>query len=290
MSKTKGETEFTKWMGPLLDVLRELGGSAKPKEASDRIAQIMKVSDDKLEETINSGAQRFHNQVQWARQYLVWEGLLDSSKRGIWSLTAKGYSTKLNEKQSREIFLKWVGIFQKARKNKTETEIIKEQEEYQPEEVEVAKETDLLEILQKVTPKGFENICGRLLRELDFQDVQITGKPHDDGIDGYGTLQINPFVTMKVLFQCKRYKGTVSRSQIGDFRNAMLGRAEKGIIITTGTFSQDAIKEANREGAPKVELVDGNKLIDMFKLAELGMKQKIVYEIDLNFFEQYMPN
>ena len=288
MEKIKRQAEFTKWMAPLLDVLRELGGSAKPKEASDRIAQKLNISDAKLEETISSGAQRFHNQVQWARQYLVWEGLLDSSKRGIWSLTAKGYSAKLNEKQSRDIFLKWVEIFQKARKNKTENEIIKEQEEYQPEEVEVAKETDLLEILQKVTPKGFEIICGRLLRELDFQDVQITGKPHDEGIDGYGTLQINPFVSMKVLFQCKRYKGTVSRSQIGDFRNAMLGRAEKGIIITTGTFSQDAIKEANREGAPKVELVDGNKLIEMFKLAELGMKQKIIYEVDLNFFEQYL--
>ena len=93
---------------------------------------------------------------------------------------------------------------------------------------------------------------------------------------------------MKVLFQFKRYKGTVSRAQVGDFRNAMLGRAEKGIIITTGIFSQDAIKEAGREGAPKIELVDGEKLVDMFKKAELGLKQKVIYEVDMNFFNKFM--
>lgn len=99
---------------------------------------------------------------------------------------------------------------------------------------------------------------------------------------------MNPFVSFKVLFQCKRYKGTVSRSQVGDFRNAMIGRAEKGIIMTTGTFSSDAIKEANRDGAPQVELVDGEKLVEMFKRVQLGVKPKTVYEVDLTFFEPYM--
>lgn len=99
---------------------------------------------------------------------------------------------------------------------------------------------------------------------------------------------MNPFVSFKVLFQCKRYAGTVSRAQVGDFRNAVLGRAEKGIIITTGTFSPDAIKEANRERAPKVELVDGEKLVRMFEKVELGVKPKTVYEVDLSFFEPYL--
>ena len=286
--KEKGQVEFIKWMGLILDALRELGGSGKPKEVTNSIANKLKISDGQLEEVTKTGVPKFYNQVAWARQYLVYEELLDSSKRGIWTLTSKGTKTKLTEKESRAIFLKWVKVFQSARKNKSENKIVEEQEEYQPEEVEVIKETDLLEILQKINPKGFENICGRLLRELDFQNIQITGKPHDGGIDGYGILQINPFVSMTVLFQFKRYKGTVSRSEVGDFRNAMLGRAEKGIIITTGTFSQDAIKEANRDGAPKVELIAGDQLVDMFKKAELGMKPKVIYEIDLGFFQQYM--
>lgn len=288
MSTKKGQAEFVKWMGPTLDALRTLGGSGKPQEVSDLIAKQLNLSSKILDETLKSGTPKFHNQVQWARQYLVWEGLLSSSKRGVWSLTEVGWKRKVSEEEGRKIFLKWVDIFQKARKEKSETEIIDQQENYQPEEIQVAKETDLLEVLQKLSPKGFEQVCGSLLRELDFQNVEITGQSHDGGIDGYGILEINPFVTMKVLFQFKRYKGTVSRAQVGDFRNAMLGRAEKGIIITTGIFSQDAIKEAGREGAPKIELVDGEKLVDMFKKAELGLKQKVIYEVDMNFFNKFM--
>ncbi len=126
-----------------------------------------------------------------------------------------------------------------------------------------------------------------MLRESGFENVEVTGQSHDGGIDGFGTLEINPFVSFKVLFQCKRYKGGVSRSQVGDFRNAMIGRAEKGIIITTGHFTNEAIKEANRDGAPKVELVDGKKLIKMFEKVKLGLTEKTVYEVDLSFFEKY---
>jgi restriction system protein len=142
--------------------------------------------------------------------------------------------------------------------------------------------------LQNVTPKGFENICKRLLREHGFENVEVTGGSHDGGIDGYGTLELNPFVSIKVLFQCKRYKGTVSRAQVGDFRNAMLGRAEKGIILTTGTFSEDAKREASRDGAPPVELIDGQKLVQLFEERELGLKPKTIYEIDMKFFEPFM--
>ncbi len=106
------------------------------------------------------------------------------------------------------------------------------------------------------------------------------------------SLEINPFVRLKVLFQCKRYKGTVSRAKVGDFRNAMMGRAEKGIIMTTGIFSRDAWKEAEREGVLPVELVDGDKLVEIFIAVELGVNPKTVtvYELDHSFFSEYMPN
>ncbi|RAV28050.1 restriction endonuclease [Sinomicrobium soli] len=286
--KRSGQAEFVKWFGPLLDALRHLGGSGKPREVSEKIAENLHIPDKKLEEVLSSGQNKFHNQVAWARQYLVWEGYLDSSKHGIWALTPKGEETQLNEKQAREIFLKWVDIHRKARKNKSEKEIINEQEETEPDEAQTSNKTDLLEVLQSLTPHGFEKICQRLLRESGFENVVVTGQSHDGGIDGYGTLEMNPFVSFKVLFQCKRYKGTVSRAQVGDFRNAMIGRAEKGIIMTTGTFSSDAVREANRDGAPQVELVDGEKLVEMFQKVELGLTPKIIYEVDLPFFEPYM--
>lgn len=284
------QSEFVRWMGPILDALRELGGSGKPREVCDLIAERQGLSDKKLEETLKSGQTRYYNQVHWARQYLVWEGLLDGSTRGIWTLTPLGYKTSLDTASGHKIFLKWVKVHASARKKVEEDR----SEGAVPTEVEVVADTDhkflLLELLKKVTPEGFERICARLLRESGFEKVTVTGGPKDDGIDGLGILQVNPFVSFKVLFQCKRYKGSVSRAQVGDFRNAMLGRADKGIIITTGTFTADARREADRDGAPPVELVDGEKLVEMFERVNLGLKQRVVYELDHAFFASFLPS
>lgn len=289
MAESKKQAEFTKWFGPLLNALRELGGSARPKEVVEEIAKVEKVPDEQREEVMKSGFLRFDNQVAWARQYLVWEGLLDSSKKGVWTLSSKGQTTFLSSEDARKIFLKWVEIHQKARREKTsKKEIKKIQDEEEPEEIDSNLTPTLLEVLQSVSPVGFEHVCKRLLREHGFENVYVTQASRDGGIDGYGTLELNPFVSMKVLFQCKRYQGTVSRAQIGDFRNAMIGRADKGIILTTGTFSEDAKREASRDGAPQIELIDGKKLVELFEKAELGVKPKVVYEVDYNFFETYM--
>ena len=281
----KRQSEFVRWMGPILDALRYLGGSGKPREVSELVAERLSVPDKKQEETLKSGQSRFHNQVAWARQYLVWEGLLDSSTRGVWTLTEKGNETKLSEVEGRQIFLKWVKIHSEARKKGTDPDI--------PAAIEQSVDDGdhkqvLLEVLKGLTPEGFERICARLLRESGFEKVTVTGGPKDEGIDGIGILQVNPFVSFKVLFQCKRYKGAVSRAQVGDFRNAMIGRADKGIIMTTGTFTTDARREADRDGAPPVELVDGEKLVEMFENIELGLKPKRIYQVDHAFFSPYL--
>ncbi len=291
MTKQK-RARFVKWFGPLLDALRDLGDSGKPKEVSNRIAQNLHLSDEVLDETLKSGGSRFHNQVAWARQYLVWEGLLDSSKHGTWRLTPKGKETTVTEEEARAIFKKWVAIHQKARKEAAEgkqVDTATELEESSPEEFESKKEISLLDILRGLSSIGFEKVCRELLRESGFENVEITGGSADDGIDGYGTLEINPFVSFKVLFQCKRYaaKNTVSRAQVGDFRNAMIGRAEKGLIITTSSFSNAATQEASRDGAPPVELVDGNKLVEMFQKVELGVVKKTIFSVDIQYFDKY---
>jgi len=277
-------------MGPVLNALRELGGSGKPREVLDLIADRQKLSDGKLEATLKSGQTRFYNQVHWARQYLVWEGLLDGSTHGVWSLTSTGIETSLDDEAAHRLALKWSKIHAAAKRKSDDAD----EESTHLSDVEVVTDQDnrylLLEILRKVTPQGFENICGRLLRESGFEKVTVTGRTKDEGIDGIGILQVNPFVSFKVLFQCKRYKGSVSRSQVGDFRSAMMGRADKGIIITTGTFTADARREANRDGAPPVELVDGGKLVEMFERVGLGLKPRTVYELDHAFFASYLPS
>jgi restriction system protein len=282
----RSQAEFVKWLGPILDALRDLGGSGKPREVSSWIANKLNLSDDVLNATLNSGESRFHNQVAWARQYLIWENYLDKNIRGSWVLTSFGEQKFLTLEESGLIVKKYIDKFSKAKKSDLKTNTIDIPEDIGIEIIS-NDNLNLLNILQTLSPKGFENICKLLLRESGFENVEVTGQSHDGGIDGFGTLEINPFVSFKVLFQCKRYKGGVSRSQVGDFRNAMIGRAEKGIIITTGHFTNEAIKEANRDGAPKVELVDGEKLIKMFEKVKLGLIEKTVYEVDLSFFEKY---
>ncbi|MFM7550983.1 MAG: restriction endonuclease [Cyanobacteriota bacterium] len=288
----KAQAEFIRWFGPLLDALRDLGDSGRPREVSGRIAKNLGLPDELLDQTLKSGGSKFHNQVAWARQNLVWEGLLDSSKHGTWTLTEKGRNAHLSDKEARDIFLKWVSIHAENRKQKREVpeadeELLSPQDS--TEDPGEGDKLDLLSTLRSTSATGFEKVCRELLRESGFENVEVTGGSADGGIDGYGTLEINPFVSFRVLFQCKRYaKGNlVSRAQVGDFRNTMIGRAEKGIIITTSGFSNAAIQEANREGAPQVELVDGDKLVEMFQRVELGVFKRTVYDVDPAYFEKF---
>jgi restriction system protein len=288
MAKETKQAEFIRWMGPVLDALRALGGKASPRECSDWIAERFKLSPEVLEAKMKSGNERFHNQVQWARQYLAWEGLLDSSQRGVWTLTPKGAKTHPDQDESRAIFLKWVSIFAEARQKKAAALIPKTIEQTDetesPEEVE---EQELIDVLLSLPPDGFERLCKRLLHEYGLERVVVIGRSHDGGIDGQGVLRLNPFIGVKVMFQSKRIKGSVSRAQVGDFRNATMGRADKGIFITTGTFSKDAQKEADRDGVLPIELVDGERLVELFQNKQLGLRQKRVFEIDHSFFDQF---
>lgn len=290
MAKPKKEegAQFVRYFGPLLDALRKLGGSGTPDEVVERIATDLGLPDEVQNDLLPSGGPRFRNQVAWARFYLVREGLLDSSKRGVWSLTEKGRTTALTHEQAREIFLRWVKIFQEQRRAKAEAE--------EPIAEQVAEGTgapskdyraETIDLLLGLPPAGFERLSQRLLREAGFIQVVVTGQSGDGGIDGHGTLQINPLVSFKVLFQCKRYAKSVSPSHVRDFRGAMAGRADKGIIITTGSFTTEARREASRDGVPPIELIDGEKLVDMLENLELGLRPVTTYELDHSFFSEF---
>jgi restriction system protein len=291
IAKSKKDDEgaqFVRYFGPLLDALRGLGGSGTPEEVVERIAVDHSIADEVQNELLPSGQPRYRNQVHWARFYLVREGLLDSSKRGVWSLTERGRATTLTSEQARKIFLKWVRFFQEQRRAKAES--AEPVEEEIADGIEAAAKdyrSQVIELLINLLPAGFERLSQRVLREAGFSQVVVTGRSGDEGIDGYGTLQINPLVSFKVLFQCKRYRKSVSPSHIRDFRGAMAGRADKGIIITTGTFTAEARREASRDGAHPIELIDGEKLVDMLENLELGLKPVSTYEVDKAFFDEF---
>jgi restriction system protein len=243
----------------------------------------MNIPEKEQEKTNKNGGSTIINQAQWAKFYLLRGGYISSSKRGVWTLTERALSEAFTEDKAIEIIKEQRLKYREDKKNKTNLELAKENDS-SPDD---SDDIELLDVLKGLPPEGFERICQRLLRESGFKEVRVTGKSGDGGIDGYGILQINPLVSFNVLFQCKRFKGSVGSGVIRDFRGAMLGRADKGIILTTGTFTAEAKKEARRDGAPPIEMVDGDKLAEMFQDLELGVKPKTVYEIDDKFFNEF---
>lgn len=290
MTRKKKEegSQFVRYFAPLLDALRGLGGSGTPDEVVERIAQDLGLSDEVQNELLPSGQPRYRNQVAWARYYLVREGLLDSSKRGVWGLTERGRGTFLSAAQAREICLRQVRIYQEQRHEKTQApEPVLEQVVEGAGVIPYDYRSEVIGLLIKLSPSGFERLSQRLLREAGFTQVIVTGQSGDGGIDGHGTLQINSLLSFKVLFQCKKYAKSVSPSHVREFRGAMDGRADKGIIITTGTFTAEARREASRDGVSPIELIDGDKLVDMLEHLELGLKPVTTYEIDELFFAEF---
>ena len=285
------QSEFVRWFAPLIQALKDLGGSAAPREALERIAEIEKVPDSVRNEVLSSGQERFYNQVHWARQYLVWEGLIDSGKRGVWTLTPKGLAARLDATSARKIFLEQVRKRATIKKPTTATFESSSDSDGKPADTpqsdEDASLQQFLRVVKDLSPNGFERLSMRLLREAGFERVSVTGRSNDGGIDGVGVLQLNDLVSFNVVFQCKKWEGSVPPKEIRDLRGAMAGRAEKGIFLTTSTFTSNARAEAERAGAVPIELVDGEKLFDMFKRYELGLKPRTVFDIDLAFFEQF---
>jgi len=293
MAKSKGPVgapQFVRYFGPVIEALQQLGGSGRPEEVRARIVQALGLSDSEQTDPIPSGISRFENQVHWARFYLSKGGFIDSSRRGVWSLTDKSRSIpSFTPDQARDIFRSVSLQFGRERRETTDQNTAAN-ETATPEQAEAAG----LDYVQEVGAKlmalpagGFERFCQRLLRESGFQQVTVTGRSGDGGIDGIGILQVNALVSFKVLFQCKRYRGAVGPGQVRDFRGAMMGRADKGIILTTGSFTADARKEAVRDGVPPIELVDGDKLVEMLEQLELGLKPRRTFEVHPSFFKDF---
>lgn len=290
-AKSKGP-RFVRYFGPVVEVLKDLGGSGNPNEVRATVASRLAISEQEQSEQLPSGSSRFDNQVAWARFYLTRAGLLDSSRRGIWSLTEKGRATTLSHAAALQLFKDLHKVFSKEWKARPKPVEGGEPLEESPAEAAVAAEGSshrerLLAILRELPAAGFERLCQRLLRESGFQNVTVTGRSADGGLDGNGVVEVNAFVSFRVLFQCKRYSGAVNPAQVRDFRGAMAGRADKGIILTTGTFTAEARREAVRDGVPPIELVDGEKLLDMFEKLELGLKPRAAFDIDDSFFDAF---
>jgi len=277
---------FDQLMNPLLDALRELGGSASIEEMYAKTAEMKKIPEEILQQLHNpdkGSMTEVGYRLAWARTYLRKYGFLENSSRGIWSLSEKAKAVKQIDPAE---VLKYVRSLDKEEEPKKRSAANDETAKEIAEE-EGWKERLSFILTEKVSAAAFERLIQRLLRESGFVQVEVTGRSGDGGIDGKGIAKIHGFMSFHVFFQCKKYRGSVGAGDMRAFRGAMVGRADKGLFITTGTFTPSAIKEATRDGAPPIDLVDGEELAEKLKMLSLGIKKEMVEKvtIDSQWFE-----
>ncbi len=275
---------FDQLMNPLLQALRMLGGSGSIEEIYSKTVEVSTLSEEvlsQLHDPDRSSMTEIGYRLAWARTYLRKYGFLENSSRGIWTLTEKAKNVETVDPSEVVRYVRAIDKKEGPRK-RLPSEV---ERDFSEEEGWKEKLSDIL--TTKLSPSAFERLVQRILRESGFIHVEVTGRTGDGGIDGKGIARIHGFMSFHVLFQCKRYKGSVSASEIRDFRGAMVGRADKGLFITTGSFTPAALKEATRDGAPPIDLVDGNDLGEKLKELSLGIRTQLVERIvvDEDWFE-----
>ncbi len=301
----KYESEFLRFMNPLLDAMREKGGQARPREIYEAIAHNFNLSDEERAVTNQNGYPRFENQIAWARSYLVKTGYLDSPSHGIWRLTDKGKEAHLDGPDIDSIYRRVMEMNALAKagtelettaKPVLETEASTEDE--QGEVIAPSPQTSpysdhrpaLITLICSMTPAGFEDFCSELLARVGVEDVQTTRYVKDGGIDGTGRLRINEFVSQPIAFQAKKLDGSgrkVSSEEIQRFRGAIGGHIAKGIFFATTTFSEDAKREAQASGKVEIELVDLNRILEICEKYEIGLIEQKILVTDPSFFERF---
>lgn len=275
------------FMLPTLKVLASHGGSATNEEIEEALIEACGLSPEQMAIAYEaSGALIAPDRMSWARSYLKYPGFVDNPKRGVWVLTDEGRAAlELSEEDVRKAVAKGYAARHGQRKPKNEQSGLSQDE---TEETAQDWTNKLLGKMKAMDPAAFERLAQRVLRESGFVKVEVTGKSGDGGIDGVGVLRMK-LISFQVLFQCKRYAGSVSAGTVRDFRGAMQGRADKGLIITTGTFTPDARREATRDGAPAIDLIDGEALCQLLFDLRLGVtvRERVVHDVQVvdQFFD-----
>jgi len=269
-----------------LEVLATLGGSGSNAEIDEALISAIGATQSQLDVTFSdSGAAILPNRMAWARTWLKTAGFTANPKRGVWVLTEEGRLAA--DKPNSELKKIVNEAYRKSVAAKKVEQIVDEDSPDPEIQEEAVGWSDLLlKRMQTIAPDAFERLCKRLIRESGFIRVEVSGKSGDGGIDGVGVLRVN-LISFQVLFQCKRWKGSVGTEVVRNFRGAMQGRADKGLIITTGTFTADARKEATRDGAPAIDLIDGEALCDLMKDRGLGVKVREIRKEEVSIDEEF---
>ena len=259
---------------PLLKTLLELGGKAEPRELYSRLATIFpQLTQEDLTARMpsNPSILRWHNLVQWSRQKLVEKGDLDGSTRGIWKLTARGRAraTGATSNSVEELLLAHQATLK---------DLVYENES------EVKRR--IISELQNLGATDFEQFCMSFLGPLGYEQLHVTKRGADRGIDGHGLFR-QGVVSICSAFQAKRWRqNAVTRPEIDKFRGAIQGDYDHGVFLTTGRFTADAEAASIKKGAISLLLLDGDAIAESMIRNGIGVVRRPVqlFDLDPEFF------
>jgi restriction system protein len=278
---------------PVVNALKELGGSADNDQLVETVSEILGLEDDLTAIPHGNGPMtEIAYRIAWVKTWLKWGGIVDNPRRGVWVLTEKGRAA--NENDIAVVRKNLRSNLSRRRKGADPVETSDETQAAQtrPPELSELEDSDwqdeLLNIIKDMSPASFERLARLLLLSLGFSQVENVGRSGDGGIDLMGVVKVNNVLSFRVLAQCKRYKETVGPGEVRNFRGAMQGRTDKGIIITSGRFTQEAKKEASRDGVPEIDLVDGEALTQMLRDLKMGVETQLIEKvtIDRSYFQK----
>jgi restriction system protein len=298
--------DFQSFFKPLLEMAAD-GKEHSMKEARELIARNMKLSEEDMKEMLPSGAQtKYDNRVAWAKSYFVQAKVLEAPRRAYFRITDRGLD--LLKKGYERIDVKILNQYPEfvefhTIKAAASTESNTEQETLQLETPEETLQKayqnirgDLAaEILDKIkgnSPQFFERLVVDIMVALGYGGSRVDagksiGQSGDEGIDGI--IKEDRLGLDVIYLQAKRWDGTVGRPEIQKFVGALHGkRAKKGVFITTGRFSDDAIRYVESID-PKVILIDGRTLCELMIDYNLGTATTAKYEIkriDTDYFTE----
>jgi len=283
---------YSDLLWPTLRAVRGIGDSGTNEEIVEKVLVNEGFTEEQLAVRTNDDRRGLIEfRLAWARSHLKGMALLENSRRGVWSTTELGRTiTQEGIPAAYAAYTARLREVQRLKKAAQEPDDLHDQLGTSDVEGSTEWKEGLLSTLQKgISPDQFERLARRLLREAGFVSATVTGKSGDGGIDGIGVYRVS-LLSFPVFFQCKRYVGSVGSGAVRDFRGAMSGRGEKGLLITTGTFTSEAKRESTRDGAPPVDLIDGDQLCDLLKQYELGVhcsvRQIEDVAVDSGFFAE----
>lgn len=267
-----------------LKVIRELSMPASNADIDTAVADAFALTPGQRQIPHGEGSQtELAYRIAWARSGLVAAGAIEHVSKALWSLTPAGREMDCTDiERARKEYLQKI----KADKQfSSSMDTLGSGDESEPDDWRHAVRDQLL----AMSPDAFERLSGRLLEAAGFDEVQVTGKVADGGIDAVGVYRPSGLISFRTSVQCKRWQGSVGRDRVQAFQGASMPRSDRGIIITTGTFTAEAKAQAQAPGAFPVELVDGVQLAELLKQYKLGVRTTTVevVTLDHSFFAEY---